>query len=426
LADIAWQAGGQRAEASGSRLAVAAAIAGNGLELFDFLAYAFFAVYIGKAFFPASTPMASLLMALAAFGAGFATRPLGAVLMGRYADRAGRKPALALSMALATASTLGLALVPPYAVAGVAAPIAVVVCRLLQGLAYGGEFGPASAWLFEIAPTGRRGLFGSWQFASQGLASVAAGLCGIAVVGLLTPAQVQSWGWRLPFALSLLMLPIAAVLRRSMTETAPARAAAPSAALRPHARRLQLFLALIVGGTVPTYVASFMTTYAIAVLRLPPAAGMASAVATGLSTAAFSLLGGWLADLMGRKPVMVLPRLLCVLAAYPAFALLAAHPTAGVLLAVGAGLAALSSLSNAAALAAILELLPRGARALGSSIVYALGVAVFGGSTQFAATWLISATGSPAAPAWLISASGAAALCAMLVLPETRGRPVDG
>ena len=412
------------------RRAVAAAIAGNGLELFDFLAYAFFAVHIGKAFFPASTPMASLLLSLAAFGVGFATRPLGAILMGAYADRAGRRPALLLSMSIITLSTLGLALTPTYAAIGIAAPAIVVACRLAQGLAYGGEFGPASAFLIEIAPLGRRGLFGSWQFASQGLASVAAGIFGMGVVGLMAPADVQAWGWRLPFAFSLLMLPIVAILRRSMPETgsAPAdpRGAKDTAPrLRGQAKLLGLFLLLIMGGTVPTYVGSYMTTYSIAVLKLPPVVGMASAVAVGVSTFVFSLVGGWLADRIDRKPVMLVPRVLCALAAYPAFMLLVDRKTPAALLGVGAVLAALNSVSNAAALATILELLPRVGRALGSSFAYAVGVAVFGGSTQFVVTWLIAATGDAAAPAWPIALSGALAACVMLALTESRGRDIE-
>lgn len=413
------------------RRVVAAAIAGNALELFDFLAYAFFAVYIGKAFFPSETPMGSLLLSLAAFGAGFATRPLGAILMGAYADRVGRKPALLLSMGLITLSTLGLALTPTYESIGISAPIIIVACRLIQGLAYGGEFGPASAFLIEIAPKGRRGFFSSWQFASQGLASVAAGLFGAAVVSLLSPDEIQAWGWRLPFAFSLLMVPIAAMLRRSMPETV-LRALTSSQLgtdsppkLRSQAKLICLSVQLIVGGAVATYAGSYMTTYSIVVLKLSPVAAMGSAVAAGLSTLVFSLLGGWLADRFGRKPVMLIPRALLALLAYPAFMLLINLRTTAALLAVSAGLAALNSLSNAAALVTILELLPRNLRALGSSIAYAVGVALFGGTTQFVVTWLIETTGDPATPAWYIALSSTIGALAMLFLPEGRDRILD-
>ncbi|NMM14954.1 MAG: MFS transporter [Rhodoferax sp.] len=412
--------------ARASRKAVAAAVAGNALELFDFLTYVFFAVYIGKAFFPASTPLTSLLLSLAAFGVGFASRPIGAILMGAYADRAGRKPALLLSMGLITLSTLGLALTPTFETIGMAAPVIVVVCRLAQGLAYGGEFGPASAFLLEIAPPGRRGFYSSWQFASQGIASIMAGGFGVALVSLLTPDELQAWGWRLPFAFGLLMIPIAVVLRRSMPETLGHRHEADNGLavpkLRQHGRLLALFLLLILGGTVSTYVGSYMTTYAIVVLKLSPAVAMASAIVVGFTILVFSLLGGWLSDRFGRKVVMLIPRALSVLLAYPAFMFLIEQRTTAALLGVSALLAALNSISNAAALVTILELLPRSVRALGSSIAYATGVALFGGTTQFVVTWLIDATGDPAAPAWYVALTSAIATVAILALPECRDR----
>ena len=407
-----------------SRKGIAAAVAGNALELFDFLTYAFFATYIGKAFFPSSSPLTSLLLALAAFGVGFASRPIGAILMGAYADRAGRKPALLLSMGLITVSTLGLALTPSFESIGIAAPVIVVICRLFQGLAYGGEFGPTSSFLIEIAPSDRRGFYSSWQFASQGLASIAAGGFGIALAILLSPAELETWGWRVPFAFALLMLPIAAFLRKDMPETlnqkrrADIGGAAPK--LRDYAGYLCIFLLLILGGTVSTYVGSYMTTYSIVVLKLSPIAAMSSAVAVGFSTLVFSLLGGWLSDRYGRKPTMLIPRILSALVAYPAFMFLIEQRTTLALLGVSATLAALNSISNAAALATILELLPRSLRALGSSISYAVGVALFGGTTQFVVTWLISATGDPSAPAWYIAISSAIAAVAMLALPGSR------
>ena len=412
-----------------SRKGIAAAIAGNALELFDFLTYAFFATYIGKAFFPSSSPLTSLLLALAAFGVGFASRPIGAILMGAYADRAGRKPALLLSMGLITVSTLGLALTPTFDSIGIAAPVIVVICRLVQGLAYGGEFGPASAFLVEIAPSGRRGFYSSWQFASQGLASIAAGAFGIALAVSLSSAELQAWGWRVPFAFGLLMLPIAAFLRKAMPETLNPKQridiGLPAPKLQDFAGLLGIFLLLILGGTVSTYVGSYMTTYSIVVLKLSPIAAMSSAVAVGLAILVFSPLGGWLADRYGRKPTMLIPRILSALLAYPAFMFLIEQQTTTALLGVSALLAALNSVSNAAALVTILEFLPRRLRALGSSIAYAVGVALFGGTTQFAVTWLISATGDRAAPAWYIAFSSTIAAFAMLALPEGRDRDLS-
>ena len=165
---------------------VAATVAGNALEFFDFTTYAFFAVYIGQTFFPADEPLVTVMLSVAVFGVGFITRPLGGLLIGAFADRAGRKPAMLLTIALITVGTIGMALTPSYASIGLAAPIIVIACRLVQGLALGGEVGPSTTYLIEIAPPGRRGLYGSWQLASQGIASLAAGVVGIVLTLALT------------------------------------------------------------------------------------------------------------------------------------------------------------------------------------------------------------------------------------------------
>jgi len=264
-----------------SKKVVVAAVLGNALEFFDFAAYAFFAVYIGQAFFPASTPFASLLLSLGAFGVGYVFRPLGGVLIGAFADRAGRRPAMLLTIVLITTGTVGLALTPSYSSIGLAAPVIVVLCRLVQGLAIGGEVGPASAFLIEIAPTDRRGLYGSWQLASQGLAALAAGTIGLVLSLLLDKADLAAWGWRVPFLLSLLLVPVGLYLRRMMPETLEKRAAtAPSwgAALVRQVRLLVLAVLIILGGTVSTYVGVYMTTYAIATLHLPPSTALTATV----------------------------------------------------------------------------------------------------------------------------------------------------
>ena len=408
---------------------VAATVAGNALEFYDFVTYAFFAVYIGKTFFPAATPLGSLLLSVAVFGVGFVSRPLGGVLIGAYADRAGRKPAMLLTIALITIGTLGLALTPSYASIGMAAPVIVVLCRLVQGLALGGEVGPSSAFLIESAPPRERGLYASWQLASQGLATLVAGALGIVMISLLSPAQLQAWGWRMPFAAGLLLLPVAYYLRRSMPETLHARPAAAGHVGLPGVLRqrrvIGLAVLVVLGGTVSNYVGNYMTTYAIATLHFAPLVAMGATVTVGLATVAFALLGGWLCDRYGRKPVMLWPRIATALVTVPAFGLLVSHPTQGTLLAVTTFLAALTAISGAASLVAIPELLPRGIRATGLSIAYAIGVALFGGTTQFIVTWLLEATGNPAAPAWYVAATSVITAIAMLMLPESRDRVLE-
>src|SRR5471032_3368517 len=184
---------------------VAATVAGNALEFFDFVTYSFFAVQIGQTFFPSSNEFASLLASVGVFGVGFVFRPLGGILIGAYADRAGRRPAMLLTIVLITVGTMGLALTPSYASIGLAAPVIVVLCRLVQGLALGGEVGPSSAFLIESVPPLQRGLYASWQLASQGVATLVAGALGIVMISTLTPAELQAWGWRVPFAAGLLL-----------------------------------------------------------------------------------------------------------------------------------------------------------------------------------------------------------------------------
>lgn len=412
-----------------SRRVVAATVIGNALEFYDFVTYAFFAVYIGKAFFPAATPLGSLLLSVAVFGVGFVTRPLGGILIGSYADRAGRKPALLLTIALITVGTLGLALTPSYEAIGWAAPAIVVTARLVQGLALGGEIGPSSAFLIESAPGRQRGLYGSWQLASQGLATLVAGSIGMAVSSTLPAEDLQSWGWRIPFAVGLLLIPVAIYLRREMPETLhhAADSAAPMApaSLRQHRRLIALAVLVVLGGTVSTYVGNYMTTYAITTLKLPPATAMAATVVTGVTTFVFALAGGWLCDRYGRRRVMLVPRLLAAVLSYPAFWLLTEQRSASALFAATALLGALTALSGAASLVAIPELLPRRIRAVGMSIAYAIGVALFGGSTQFVITWLIDVTGNPTAPAWYVTATSLVAAIGMYLLPEGRNKVLE-
>ncbi|WP_409172626.1 MFS transporter [Variovorax sp. H27-G14] len=408
---------------------VAATVAGNALEFYDFVTYAFFAVFIGITFFPASTPLNSLLLSVGVFGVGFFARPLGGLLIGAFADRAGRRPAMLLTIALITIGTLGLALTPSYASIGVAAPVIVVLCRLVQGLALGGEIGPASAFLVEAAPEGKRGLYASWQLASQGAAACVAGLVGMTMNSLLTVEQMTSWGWRVPFLVGLLLVPLAVYLRRRMPETLHESPPRPEnigkAGLKKYRRLIALAVLVVLGGTVSTYVLNFMTTYAITTLRMPSGIALGATVIGGFATVVGGLLGGWCSDRFGRKSTMLWPRVLTAVLAVPAFMLLVAHPTTVMLLTVSGVLAALTVISGGASIVAIPELLPRGIRATGMSIAYAVGVSLFGGSTQLLVTWLIATTGNPAAPAWYMVATSVISVLAMLALPESRGRALE-
>lgn len=306
---------------------------GNALEFYDFLIFSFFAIQIGETFFPSTNPINSLLAALATFGAGFLTRPLGAWAIGRYGDRAGRKPAMLLSFALIGASSLAVALVPSYAAIGMAAPILVIIGRLVQGFALGGEVGPSSAFLAECAPPDRRGRYISLQFVSQGAATLASGLVGVTLASTMSEADLASYGWRIALALGVLIVPVGLVLRRSLEETLP-EPPATTASTAPvqaasHRRIVVLGFLILLSGTISTYVLNYLATYAQTTLGMPASISLGATVATGLAYAVGSGVAGWAADRWGRRPVMLLPAIISVLASVPAFWLLNAVPVDG-------------------------------------------------------------------------------------------------
>lgn len=407
---------------------VAATVAGNALEFYDFITYAFFAVYIGRTFFPTSSPFMSLLLSVGVFGVGFVFRPLGGILIGAYADRAGRKPAMLLTIVLITIGTLGLALTPSYEAIGIAAPLFVVFCRLVQGLALGGEVGPATSFLVEIAPPEQRGLYTSWQLASQGIAALVAGAIGMVLSLILTAEQLSSWGWRVPFILCLLLIPIALYLRRAMPETlehGSIKSTSERPKVRAHSKLLGLAILVIMGGTVSTYVGNYMTTYAIATLKFSPSIALAATVVSGLAVLVFALLGGWLADRYGRRPVLLIPRIMLAVVTWPLFMLLADQPTPTMLFVATGIISGLTAITGAATFVVIPELLPRSIRATGLSIAYAIGVSLFGGTTQFIVTYLIGATGDPTSPGWYVTLTSIITAIAMWALPESRGRELE-
>ncbi|WP_233854644.1 MFS transporter [Paraburkholderia sp. HD33-4] len=412
-----------------SRTAVAGAVAGNALEFYDFVIYAFFAVYIGKAFFPAGGEFGSLLASMATFGVGFLMRPLGAVLIGRFADRAGRKPAMILTVVLITIGTLGLAATPAYSVIGAAAPVIVVICRLVQGFALGGEVGPSTALLVEAAPAHRRGLYTSWQLASQGIAVTVGGTIGVTVSLLLTTSQLASWGWRIPFLFSLLLVPVATYIRRHIPETLDETREAGAgrddgSRLSGNLRYVVLGTLVLLAGAVSSQVGNYMTTFAIQVLKLPPTLAQMSVLIGGALTFVFGLAGGLICDAWGRKAAMIVPRVALAVLIVPMFWWLSTAPRATSLLAATAVLASLTAASAAAGLVAIPELMPARFRSTGIAITYGVGTAIFGGTTQLAVTWIIAVTHSALAPAYYVVATSVISLVATSLLPETRNRDI--
>jgi MFS transporter, MHS family, citrate/tricarballylate:H+ symporter len=406
---------------------VIAVIIGNALEFYDFLVYSLFALQVGRTFFPARSPSASLLLSLAIFGAGFLTRPLGGLVIGRMADRVGRRPAMLLSFSLMGFAMAGLALTPSYSAIGIAAPIIALSLRLVEGFALGGEVGPTTAFLVEAAPTHRRGLYGSLQYTTQVVGQFAAGLVGLLLARILTPPAFEEWGWRIAFLLGAAIVPFGLLIRRSLPETlhgtdgdeagAPPPAAARAAAA--YGRIAFLGFVILATSTIATYVQTDLTTYAEDTLRLGAQAGFMATMLNGLAQACVYPVGGWLSDVLGRKPVMIGGTVLLGVAIYPAFLLVVHLQTPASLIVAAATLGALTGLSQAAQLTAITESIPRASRAGTLAVVYALAIAIFGGSTQLMITWLIGATGSPLAPAWYMLGATIIGVAALTRLRES-------
>ncbi len=402
------------------RQALAIAV-GNGLEFYDFVTYAFFATQIGRTFFPSDTPGLSLLSSLATFGVGFLTRPLGAIVIGRFGDRAGRKPAMLLSLSLIGVAVTGLSLTPSYASIGTLAPILVIVFRLLQGFALGGEVGPSTAFLLEAAPTSRRGLYVSLQATSADAAALTAGVVGVVLASTLSAAQLDAWGWRIAQLLGVCIIPFAFVLRRTLNETltGPSAADHESVSAKGYVRVFVLGLMMLSAATTNNYVLEYMTTYASNTLGMSAAVSFGATAVIGASGLVCDTLGGWLSDRVGRKPVMILPWLLLIVAIYPSFWVLEQLRTRAALLTVSAVLNGILTLSSATIIVAVTESLPKRVRSGAIALIYALAISVFGGSTQFVVAWIIHTTGNPLTPAWYMLGAVTIGLVAMIGLPET-------
>jgi MHS family proline/betaine transporter-like MFS transporter len=398
--------------------AVAAASIGNALEWFDFIIYGFFAVLMAKLFFPAGDETVSLMFALAAFGVPFFMRPLGAIVMGNYADRYGRKAAFSLTILMMMAGTAIIATAPTYATAGLLAPFLIVLARLIQGFSAGGEFGSATAFLAEQDPT-KRGFFASWQFASQGLTTVLATSIGVALTATLTTAQLESWGWRIPFIIGLLIGPVAWYIRRHVDETMEFKTMQPSAsplkeALSDGKKRLLVSLGVVALCTVSMYtVVLFMPTYATRQFGLTTSVGFLGGLLVGVIQLALIPVFGAVSDRFGRRPIMFASAAAMLVVFYPLFAWLAAAPTLQTLLIVQAIIGVLMAAYMGPLGALMAELFPARMRTTGLSISYAFGVAIFGGLAPLSNTWIISVTGNKLAPAFYLILAAAVSLVAL-------------
>jgi MFS transporter, MHS family, citrate/tricarballylate:H+ symporter len=397
---------------------------GNFLEMFDFFLFGFYASHIAKAFFPASNEFASLLLTFMTFGAGFLMRPLGAIFLGAYVDRVGRRQGLIVTLSIMAMGTVLIAFVPTYATIGLLAPTLVLIGRLLQGFSAGVELGGVSVYLSEMATPGNKGFYVSWQSGSQQVAIIVAALIGYVLNKTLTPAEIGEWGWRIPFFIGCLIVPFIFVIRRSLEETQAflARTHRPTVSeiFRSIVANWEIVLAgmlLVVMTTVSFYLITVYTpTFGKSVLNLPEIDGLIVTLCVGISNLFWLPVMGAASDRIGRKPVLVTFTLLTILTAYPALSWLVAGPTFGKMLAVELWLSFLYASYNGAMVVALTEIVPASARTAGFSLAYSLATALFGGFTAAVSTVLIEYTGDKAAPGWWMTFAAVCGLTATLMV----------
>ena len=398
---------------------IAAVVAGNTAEFYDFLLFAFFAPQIGRSFFPAEDSVASLLATLAAFGSGFAMRPVGALFIGRVADRHGRVPAMRLNFLLMAMSMLGFAALPTHAQIGAAAPIFAVILRLLQGFAIGGEVGPSTAYLIEAVPPRHRGLFASFQFTGQNAAILLASLIGYLLSSWMNERDLADWGWRLAFLLGGALLCLTYPLRRNLDETLPKQPAGPVTAPMPDTRFLLLACAVLAQATISIYVLINMVTFAATTLSMSVRDSFLPTLAVGITSVICCPLGGMLSDRTGRKPIMIGFAALLLLVALPGFRFVLAMQSVALLVCWCVLAAACSSLASVTAFISITESLPTTRRSLLLGLLYAAVVTLFGGTTPLIIAWLIVVTGTPLIPALYLTAALIVGVAAMIQMRET-------
>jgi MHS family proline/betaine transporter-like MFS transporter len=402
------------------------------LEWYDFIVYAFFAVYIAQNFFPNNDPSVDLLKAFLAFGLGFVIRPLGAIVIGVYGDRAGRKAALVLTIMTMAVGTLLIAVAPTYAAIGFGAPLMLVSGRVLQGFSAGGEIGGAAAFLVEHAPPNRKGIFASWLQASMGMSNILGALVAFSVATFIPVEEVTAWGWRIPFVIGLLIAPVGWFLLRTLEETPHFKAelerrARETRSVKPplvgvfqnHWRSLLIGLGFSILWAVCVYtLIIFAPVYVQTAFGFTASQSFSASLIGNIVMVGGCLVSGALSDSLGRRTMLGFGASLMLLAVLPLFMWLQASPTASTLILVQTTFCLMVAIFVGVAPAALSEIFPVGVRSTGMSIVYNTSVTIFGGFAPAVLTWTTQVSGgSVFAPAWYVMAAAALALFSVMYLP---------
>ncbi len=399
---------------------ILAASAGNALEFYDFTVFGYFAQQIAATFFPSSSPATGLLLTFGTYGVSFLARPFGALVLGGYADRSGRRASLTLTILLMTIGTGLMAVMPGYRQIGLLAPAGILMARLIQGFSAGGEFGGATAFMIEHA--GRRaGFFGSFQYTSQAVSAIMGSGVAWAVTESMPPDAVAAWGFRLPFLLGLLIGPVGWYVRRHVDETPPFRAldehTAPLSLLGTrYFGRILLAACVVAGGTAGTYLNIYLPTYVHRHLHATLAGSYAVAFVASLAPIVVTPLAAILSDRTGRLPVMLWTVGALAVVAYPVILLVIAYPTGVVMAGVFIGVSVLRAAYTAPSAALMAEMFPVAVRAAGMSLGYTLGVVVFGGFAQLTMEWLIQSTGLLSIPGIYLAITSLISLAALFII----------
>ncbi len=399
---------------------IAAATIGNALEWFDILIYAYFAVTIARVFFPNSNPVVSMLLTFGSFGLSYVARPAGAIVLGAYADRAGRKAALTLSIRLMVIGTAAMAFMPPHAAIGIIAPLGIFAARLLQGFAVAGEFGSSTAFMVEHS-TRRKAFYSSWQFAGQNMAKLLAAVFGFLLTATLTSAQLHSWGWRVPFLFGLLVGPVGMYIRRKLDESPEFVQITPT---RTPVREvfetqkvgLVMGAGIVAVSTADTYFSIYMPTFATTRLHLAPTTGYIVAIILAFLGIGLCPVAGHVADRLGHTRMMLPAAIFMLLSFFPVFLLITRHPGLPTLL-VGLIWDALLQIAYISASPAVMAaIFPARTRVTGLSLSYNLGVTLFGGFAPAIFTWLSAVTHNNAAPSFYLILMAAVSIVAVLAV----------
>ncbi len=400
---------------------------GNFLEMYDFMVFGYYATAIGKAFFPSGNPFVSLMLSLMTFGAGFLMRPLGAIVLGTYTDRHGRRAGLLLTLGLMSVGIFSIACMPGYATIGLLAPLLVLMGRLLQGFSAGMELGGVSVYLSEIATPGHKGFYVSWQSGSQQVAVMFAALSGVVLSFVLPPEKMTLWGWRVPLLLGCVIVPFLFRLRRSLQETdefiARKRRPSRSEILRSLTANwgiVVIGMMMVTMTTVSFYmITAYTPTFGNAVLHLASVDSLIVTLCVGASNLFWLPVMGALSDRIGRRPLLFACTILMLLTAYPAMLWLVRDPSLSKLLTVELWLSFIYGSYNGAMVVFLTEIMPVDVRTTGFALAYSLATAVFGGFTPAISTYLIHITGNSAVPGlWLSFAAACGLLAAVLAKPQ--------